>query len=219
MNELFPYIYQNGTVYGAAVLSSSGNTTQVNFYQYRRPTGATYGSAGETWGTSTRWRVRKISSGGQVGYPISSANIIGRTDGNAPAAGGVGQVILNTEVAVAFTASATAAQVDTITLPAGSWLVSAGSTLMNNASGTTYTGEYEFCISTITASVSGTIAGGYDYTRVTPSVTTANLCAASLYPMRIFNVSSPTTVYLNHRCAYSGGAPSTRATLRALRIA
>lgn len=73
--------YQNGLGYGMGIDYVAINSTDIGvaFGRYRSASGATYGAAGSSWATSlttaTRWRVRKVSGGAAVGYPISSDNI------------------------------------------------------------------------------------------------------------------------------------------------
>lgn len=69
---VFPYVLQNTLGYGARVVQSGVNQTQVIFYRYRRSTGATFGSAGEAWNTGSIWRLRKISAGTAVGVANAS---------------------------------------------------------------------------------------------------------------------------------------------------
>lgn len=66
------YSGQNTAVYGMYIQPVTGSSTQfdVAFAQYARPTGSTFGAAGESWvnynnGTNAinRWRVRKIANG------------------------------------------------------------------------------------------------------------------------------------------------------------
>ena len=122
-NGSFLYTPQNATVYGIYLETVSATDIDVSFAPYARATGVTYGSAGEAWSTYStwRWRVRKVSGGAQVGYPISSANIVGRVDGNAPATGMVGEKI----EATISTTSATTSEADitgaSLALTKGSW--------------------------------------------------------------------------------------------------
>ena len=95
---LFPGVAQSNSAYGIKWYTTPTNPNRVIVEfggQGREPTGATYAGNGAPWSglnaTGWRWRVRKVSGGAAVGYPISSANIVGRTDGQAPASGYVGE--------------------------------------------------------------------------------------------------------------------------------
>jgi hypothetical protein len=75
-----PYVEQtqfDGTNFIGACVRRSGTTIAGIFRgKYRQTAGSTAG----TWVTiaaNTMWRVRKVSGGASVGYPISSANIVG----------------------------------------------------------------------------------------------------------------------------------------------
>lgn len=70
----------NGVFYGAYVDTVSQTQAVAVFGQYRIASGATYAAAGTTWaGVATsnqfRWRIKKVSGGGLVGFPIAPANI------------------------------------------------------------------------------------------------------------------------------------------------
>jgi hypothetical protein len=54
---------------------------------------ATYGATGEAWTGYARYRVRKVSSGAQIGGAISTSNIVGRTDGSTVGSGYIGETI------------------------------------------------------------------------------------------------------------------------------
>lgn len=71
----------NTVSYGVSQPYAVNSTdAEVFFGTYRSSRDATtYGGVGSAWSTitgSARWRVRKVSGGAQVGYPIASSNII-----------------------------------------------------------------------------------------------------------------------------------------------
>lgn len=79
--NLCDYMDQTGTTYGIGRLSPVNSTDcDVYFGTYATDAGGAYGAAGSAWsaqgGTSVFWRVRKVSGGAQVGYPIGQANIV-----------------------------------------------------------------------------------------------------------------------------------------------
>jgi hypothetical protein len=91
-----PRLRQSSTFYGVEIRPVSGTLTDFDIVFFSggyEASNATYGGNGTTYSNlnTSLWRVRKVSGGAQVGYPISSANIVGRTDGNAPATGMVGE--------------------------------------------------------------------------------------------------------------------------------
>ena len=74
------FVNQNTITYGMYYQYVTGSLTQLDvaFCQYARPTGATYGIAGEAWtgyndgsGSTTirRWRIRKTSNGNTAEFP------------------------------------------------------------------------------------------------------------------------------------------------------
>lgn len=96
-----PLSVSNNALYGMWLVGVSGSSTDVDVSFGRAGAtafgAATYGATGESWTGVTRYRVRKVSSGAQIGGAISTANIVGRVDGNAPATGMIGEVIESTK--------------------------------------------------------------------------------------------------------------------------
>jgi hypothetical protein len=92
-NKWFP-LGQNGSLaipltiivsaaYGITLTAVSGSNTDIDVKfgnAGRYPSGATIGSAGQAWNDLSsgnfKWRVRKVSGGAQVGYPISPNNLV-----------------------------------------------------------------------------------------------------------------------------------------------
>jgi hypothetical protein len=72
---------QGGIFYGMGIDSVSGTDVSVKFGRYPIQSNTTYNSAGADWSAATqsRWRVRKVSGGASVGYPISIDNIVSQT--------------------------------------------------------------------------------------------------------------------------------------------
>lgn len=104
------YQSQNTANYGARISDTSSTTVTVLFYRYMLPS-ATYGSGtGADWATATysAWRVRKVSGGASVGFPVSTANIVGRTDGSTPGSGYIGEMQTITPSGAVSTVSGTA---------------------------------------------------------------------------------------------------------------
>lgn len=127
--DVQPYNFQNAALSGIGIRVVSNSTDIiVRFGLYSVLNGATFGAAGAAWSAgagSGYWRVRKVSGGAQVGYPISSANIVGRTDGNAPATGMVGQRITpaSTITTTALTTSAADVTNASLALTPGCWQI------------------------------------------------------------------------------------------------
>jgi len=91
---------QNTVFYGMHWYGVSGSTTQIDvqFGTYRKVTNTTYAGAGSDWSTLSgspttyRWRVRKVSGGAAVGYPISARNIVGDVTGTVTPSGYLGEM-------------------------------------------------------------------------------------------------------------------------------
>jgi hypothetical protein len=212
---------QADSIYGIQLLGVTGQPSQVDVSfgnKGRRPnTGAAtaYGANGDTWSglTSRRWRVRKVSGGAQVGYPISSANIVGRVDGNAPATGMVGQVVSFDTSSLTIQTSATTKNVATITnLPAGTWALFAGVEL---DPGTTLTvSNWEMSISGTSATTNPACGGTFG----NPSA--SNYTSKGSVGPLIVNISAATTYYLTTVARWTGsGGTWANARFQAIRIA
>ena len=124
-----PPVFQANAAYGILVRQINSTTVRVFFGNAGAyPTGATYGSASiDSWSgfTGHRWRVRKVSGGAAVGFPVSARNIVGDTSGTAVPAGMIGETLT-----AVLTSSINAIPADTLTyvlalnsLPKGKWLV------------------------------------------------------------------------------------------------
>jgi hypothetical protein len=83
---------------GMSLQSVSGSSTDVNvvFGLAGRgvdSSGSALSFSGITANTAYKWRVRKVSSGAQIGGAISTSNIVGRTDGSTVGSGYIGETI------------------------------------------------------------------------------------------------------------------------------
>lgn len=122
-------------VYGAYLLKIVNETdVDVRFARYRG-TPTTYDGAGSSWsafaGADIRWRVRKVSGGAAVGYPVSTRNIIGHlptSSTDLPPAGYIGQIILSNTYSGFSTITASGQTFGSgankeLTVPPGTYLV------------------------------------------------------------------------------------------------
>ena len=148
------YITQGTNSYGMGLIAVSGSTTQfdVTFQAGGRlSNNATYAGAGATWSgiTSRKWRLKKVSSGAQIGGAISTANIVGRVDGNAPGTRYIGE---NKKVSVVRSAPITISSAtdtfitSTIVLDTGTWLVSGDIAFETAAASTITAGTTQYSI-------------------------------------------------------------------------
>lgn len=115
---------------GITFFRVSGTTTDVDVRFGSAGFAGTPSTAGAQWPTisaTTKWRLKKISGGAAVGFPVGARNVIGDTTGTAVPAGYVGE-----RLAGSATNSTTAATgsgfneivVRTVTLNKGIYLIS-----------------------------------------------------------------------------------------------
>ena len=135
-------VIQGGSRYGMQLAVISSTDYDVSFMvDGARPTSATYASGGEAWSgyTTVKWRVRKVSGGAAVGYPIGARNVIGDVSGTAVPAGYIGETITVDIISSVGTVSANTAVdcAQTLTLPtAGVWKIeAAGQARISTAAG------------------------------------------------------------------------------------
>jgi hypothetical protein len=209
------YQQQLSNAYGVYLRKVNATDVDVYFAANAQTSSGTYGAAGTSWSsiTNTKWRVRKVSAGAQVGYPISSANIVGRTDGNAPATGMVGQVVSFDTSSLTIQTTATVKNVATITnLPAGTWALFAGVEL--DPSTTLTVSNWEMSISATSATTNSSCAGTFG----NPSA--SNYSAKGSVGPLIVNISAATTYYLTTVVRWTGsGGTWNNARFQAVRIA
>lgn len=128
-NSGYQYTRQGAIEFGATITSISGNTVTIYFAPKALSSNTTYANVtgAQDWNSTWSWRLRKVSSGAQVGYPISTKNIVGATDGVAPVTGMLGERVTWSTQPV--TQSVTISEADwtnsSITIGAGTWLLSA----------------------------------------------------------------------------------------------
>ena len=219
-----PMITESDSTAGSQVISTFSASSEVGFGQLRIVNSTDvdvvfrrYRTGTTDWTTALgSWRVRKVSGGAQVGYPISSANIVGRVDGNAPATGMVGQLLTETTTANGGTNTVTnntQTNIRVLSLPAGVWdVVGYGSVV------TLPTGPIRqiLGLSTISATNGTQAIDRLDYPY--PATLTGSFGTST--PIVRFNLSSTTTIYL---VAYSSGTSGSTTfdggSIRATRIA
>jgi hypothetical protein len=74
----FHYQQQLSAAYGVYLRKFNATDVDVFFAASAQTGSGDYGAAGTSWSTitNTKWRVRKVSGGAQVGYPISPNNLV-----------------------------------------------------------------------------------------------------------------------------------------------
>jgi hypothetical protein len=123
-----PGIGQGFSSYGATILATSSTTYRVAFgnagYIGSNPT---YAGAGAAWsalaGASWRWRLRKISGGAAVGFPVSARNIVGDTSGSVVPVGMLGERLTTGVISTNITINTTNTDLMSLSITAGTWLI------------------------------------------------------------------------------------------------
>lgn len=193
------------TFFGAYISSVSGTDVQITFSQYAYP-GTTWGSNTGAGGWSASdakaWRVRKISGGAQVGYPVSARNIIGDTSGTSVPTGMIGEILSSKTSAATSTTTGVYFDAATITLSSsGTYRLDASVRyVLNGATITLWQGELFF------GTTAGNSTAGFDsnenYWNVPSPATTNADC--SINATQVINYNSSTGVV-----TFSGGATMT----------
>jgi hypothetical protein len=219
----YPYNRQNSVYYGVEIFNN-GTDVQVYFGQYATTSGATYGSAGGEWGTSgvTAWRVRKVSGGASVGYPISARNIVGDTSGTAVPAGMIGEK--KESIAAGYADITYGAYDDTgvaaLSLTAGEWKIRASCSYAEHTATTAVTSMQVFV-----GTATGNSSTGYDPLRASTSVRYQSATRLSTGTAEIstpeyqVTVSGATNFYCKTRVDGSGGSVWAKGYIVATRIA
>jgi hypothetical protein len=218
----------NGKKYGASYSVVNATDIDVVFGDGGYGNPPSFGTNGSSWAVGLNWRVRKVSAGAQVGYPISSANIVGRTDGNAPATGMVGQRITWTSAPSSVTAGSTT-ETDwtnaTFTLTTGCWHIFANVS-MEAASGTTG-GNYTQAIIKLTNSSNTVIDEQERNLRALTVTSSTGINVVGVVTLStVVNISADTVYKLRYKKTESGTGTATfynqadyRSNFYAIRIA
>ena len=206
---------QNTTYYGIGIGSQINSTdVDVLFGTYALANGATYASAGAAWstvGSVAKWRVRKVSGGASVGYPIGARNIVGDTTGTTVPTGMIGEVRNSAASTTAHTVALS--EMATLSIPPGVWSVTAMTHMSANSTARFLLAH----LSTIAgAGGAGTYAAG---TRVGAAYATTLVEGDVIIPNVIVNILAPTPYYLNVQTDTIAGLTISQHWIRAVRIA
>ena len=173
----------DGTNYIGIGVYYSSNAVYLFRGKYAAGTSSTWASVA----ANSTYRIRKVSGGASVGFPVSARNVVGDVSGTTVPSGYIGEKL--SHIPAALTGSTSLTQWATITLTAGTWLVIGTATTDGSAGGT----YIDLNINTTTASLSGTTFG---LDRVFIGVNaTSGTGSNSLVITK--SVSSSTPIYLN----------------------
>ena len=214
--QAFPTINQGSSSYGLNYQSVSGSTTDIDVKFYSggfSPTGATYATAGAAWSALTgyKWRVRKVSSGAAVGFPVSARNIVGDTSGTAVPTGYVGQRLTNTIASTGLGTGTQTITTATVDITAGVWMVQVYGGARSVAPNWVQVGI---------ANAAGT--QGVDSDNIDNLCFFAGLSPNAIYGSSgtgIFRVSSTTTIRSWVRANFGSAGGTIDASISAIRIA
>ena len=189
------YLNENGVRYGLGRMAQV-NSTDVNVYfgPYSFNSGSSFGSPGTAWTDAGLgyWRVRKVSSGAAVGFPVSARNVIGDTSGTAVPAGYVGEIKRTTFSGVT-PSNSSYVNAASLQLTAGTWILNVKIAL-GTANGAAIAGG--FSTDSNPSTFSDLSVGqnfGYGFAR------TFGADDCYLTVSRNLNVSSTTTYYVKAR--------------------
>ena len=209
VSQRIPLIVQGSGTYGLELRNVSGSNTDidVNFRESGAiSSGATYGAPGEVWNSykidNWKWRVRKVSSGAQVGYPVSARNIVGDTSGSVVPTGMLGETRVNSETGTVVPGSSgTWATIESITLSRGTWLVT-GIGYYFTATGTLPTGFSQFRAGLSTGATTSPDEGFYGF--IQNPINIADGGGSITVPPRVFTITSDSQqIFLVAYCLYS----------------
>ena len=207
----------NDGTHGISINKVSGSTTDIDVRFGSAGFNATPTSAAAAWTTvtSTKWRVRKISAGSQVGFPIGARNLVGDTTGTAIPTGYLGEQIRSAITSnTAFPASTQYGDLTSISLTPGVWDISAN--LYATVGTAVSLAIVEVGISSTSGNSSTGLVSGDNYMSTLPPVTTADT-GASIAAFRVL-VTSTTTYYLKYRAIFASGSASARGRISAVRV-
>lgn len=205
--QRMPYVTMGNSAYGIQILNVSSTDVEIQFNsQGAVSNGLTYASNGEPWsayhGAGWKWRVRKISSGAQVGYPVSARNIVGDTSGSVVPTGMLGETRVNSETGTTVPGSSgTWATIESITLGRGTWLVT-GIGYYFTGSGTLPTGFSQFRAGLSTGATTSPDEGFYGF--IQNPINIADGGGSVTVPPRVFTITSDSQqIFLVAYCLYS----------------
>lgn len=226
---------QTTTTYGMGWYKKNATDIYVNFGTYRGLGTGVYGSAGAAWSgiaasNTFKWRVRKVSGGAAVGFPVSARNVVGDTSGQTVPTGYIGQVIEPSSAITTTAATPVNTEVDvnnaSIALTPGVWLIQYSVTAYYTTGATSGNGGYT--VVCITNSSNTHIGKSermiYGITRAGAAITAEGCLSAST----VVNISASTTYklrvkYIDNAGTGSGGIEVSSgtydATFYAVRIA
>jgi hypothetical protein len=225
---------QNLSTYGMTLRQTSGlasNQINVQFGTYAVATNTTYGAAGAGWNLLTQgyYRVRKVSGGAAVGYPVSARNIVGDTSGTAVPSGYVSERLFSSRLRSASLGQSSGVAADitsSITLGLGTWTISGSYGIRTTGANLVNTGMFASisAVSNALASSADTISvpnsvGEFSvYVQKSDTYSNGNDVVLAI-PAYTVTLSASSTLRLVGRVDFSSGTPNGYGFIQAIRIA
>lgn len=217
-NSIYPGVNLPSVAFGAQIYYDLVSSTQVKVYFNRyAKAGTTYNSltGAVAWSAAghSHWRVRKVSGGASVGYPVSTANIVGRTDGTTVGSGYIGEKLGGAVGSPVSLTTNTPANGASLSLTPGVWQIFA--TCYFDGTGSTTWSDTSFIGITTT---SATIPADDTVAVVYPT----SLKDHTLKTSTVVNVAATTTYYMVVQATFGASTAAVRASYSsfyAIRIA
>jgi hypothetical protein len=195
-------VQQGSNLYGITLNQVNTNTMEVAFRSGGyTPSNATYAGAGAAWSTlsTVLYRVRKVSGGAAVGFPVGARNVVGDVTGTAVPAGYIGETVDFTFLSPAMPATAAVTNAWSRTLQPGRWLVTGGVGIFGGSSGVVAPTD-----NFVVVSVSTTSATENASNRNAGSLPAANSNGQRGYTVTtVVDLAVATTVYVTVRHGYT----------------
>jgi hypothetical protein len=203
----------NASGIGYELISGSSTDIYVVFGRYYNK----FNSYTTGWNTMTghKWRVKKVSSGAAVGFPVGARNVVGDTTGTTVPAGYIGE-LLEAVAGSDVNMGSSAQNIASITLTTGVWNVQAIANI-NKSTATLSSTNWEAYLTLNSASSTGTT---YGQSFVNVAIPSTNNSTAVLPLFRRIVVSAATqVVYLAANAPASSGNALGRGSIMATRVA
>jgi len=215
------YTEQNTGSYGSAIQQVNSTDVDVKFGRFAYANGATFGANGVDWNSAVgtlnlkAWRVRKVSGGAAVGFPVGARNVIGDTTGTAVPAGMIGEFVKGSGTIGPSTGTSGQYQnITTISLTAGEWDIRG---LSRIRSSTTAPNDFQLVISIHSGNTTTDHISSDNLAFQTISGTSVD-CAVAIPSTRLL-LSATTTVYFKaYFLTVDAGTQVLSSVIRARRV-
>jgi hypothetical protein len=226
-SQVSPFNYNGGNYVGMQINRVVGSTTDVdikfgtaggvNTGAYASGTAGNYITWATLNSTGIRYRVRKVSAGAQIGGAIASTNIVSDGQGIAIPTGYLGEQIraVRASSAASSVATATAINIQSITLTPGVWDINAVVGIAGTLTGTQAIGW----VSNVSATLPAAATSLGDSRVQTPTMpTTASDISLTIPQYRVIVTAATEIWYVGAYIAYTVGSASVYGRISAVRV-